>query len=77
MQKVRLHIETYQGIKKYILEKYNLKVSSLNIAQVKDKCGIKERTNYNKPKDKDSKQPSCPKEKEKVIKEALKHFQMI
>lgn len=68
---------TYQKIKKYILDKYNLKVSSLNIAQVKDKCGIKERDNYNKPKHKDSKQPSCPKEKEEAIKEALKHFQMI
>lgn len=68
---------TYQEIKKYILDKYNLKVSSLNIAQVKDKCGIKERENYNKPKNKNSKQPSCPKEKEEAIKEALKHFQMI
>lgn len=68
---------TYQEIKKYILDKYNIKVSSLNIAQVKDKYGIKERDNYNKPKKKDSKQPSCPKEKEEAIKEALKHFQMI
>ena len=68
---------TYDEIKGYILDKYNLKVSSLNIAQVKDKCAIKERENYNKPKNKDSKQPSCTKEKEKIIKEALKHFQMI
>ena len=68
---------TYQEIKKYILDKYNLKVSSLNIAQVKDKYGIKERANYNKSKNKNSKQPSCPKEKEEVIKEALKHFKMI
>ena len=68
---------TYQEIKKYILDKYNLKVSSLNIAQVKDKYDIKERANYNKPKNKNSKQPSCPKEKEEVIKEVLKHFQMI
>lgn len=68
---------TYQEIKKYILDKYNSKVSSLNIAQVKDKYGIKERANYNKSKNKNSKQPSCPKEKEEVIKEALKHFKMI
>lgn len=68
---------TYDEIKGYILDKYNLKVSSLNIAQVKDKCAIKERENYNKPKNKDSRQPSCTKEKEKIIKEALKHFQMI
>lgn len=47
------------------------------ITQVKDKCGIKERANYNKPKNKDSKQPSCPKEKEEAIKEALRHIQTI
>lgn len=56
MQKVRLHIKKLRNI---FLDKYNFKVSSLNIAQVKDKFGIKERDNYNKPKKKDSKQPSC------------------
>ena len=36
---------TYQKIKAYILEKYGFKVSSLYIAQIKDKCGLgKERT---------------------------------
>ena len=38
---------TYQQIKDYVLDKFGLKVSSLNIAQIKDKCGIKERENYN------------------------------
>lgn len=54
-----------------------LKVSSLYIAQIKQKCGIIERKNYNKPKSGDAKQPQCPPEKEKAIKEALKHFGII
>ena len=54
-----------------------LKVSSLYIAQVKQKCGIIERENYNKPKSEDARQPQCPPEKEKAIKEALQHFGMI
>mgnify|MGYP006923284584 CR=1 FL=1 len=50
---------TYGEIKEYILNKYGFKVSSLNIAQVKQECGIIERENYNKPSD-DYKQPNCP-----------------
>ena len=68
---------TYQEIKDYVIEHTGLKVSSLYIAQVKQKCGIIERENYNKPKSEDAKQPQCPPEKEKAIKEALKHFGMI
>ncbi len=68
---------TYQEIKDYVLEHSGLKVSSLYIAQVKQKCGIIERENYNKPKSEDAKQPQCPPEKEKAIKEALTHFGMI
>ena len=68
---------TYQEIKDYIFEKHGMKVSSLYIAQVKEKLGIKERENYNPPKNSDSKQPQCPEEKEKMIVEALKHFKMI
>ena len=68
---------TYQEIKDYVLEHSGLKVSSLYIAQVKKKCGIIERENYNKPKSEDAKQPQCPPDKEKAIKEALKHFGMI
>lgn len=54
-----------------------MKVSSLYIAQVKQKHGIIERENYNKPKSDDARQPQCPLEKEEAIKEALKHFGMI
>ncbi len=68
---------TYQKIKDYVLEHTDLKVSNLYIAQVKQECGIIERENYNKPKSDDAKQPQCPSEKEKAIKEALKHFGMI
>ena len=68
---------TYQEIKDYVLEHSGLKVSSLYIAQVKQKCGIIERENYNKPKSENVKQPQCPPEKEKAIKEALKHFGMV
>ncbi|MGN0781501.1 MAG: 23S rRNA (uracil(1939)-C(5))-methyltransferase RlmD [Christensenellales bacterium] len=67
----------YDEIKAYVLEHSGLKVSSLYIAQVKQKCGIIERENYNKPKSEDAKQPQCPPDKEKSIKEALKHFRMI
>lgn len=68
---------TYEEIKAYVLEHSGIKVSSLYIAQVKQKCGIIERENYNKPKSEDTKQPQCLPEKEKAIMEALKHFGMI
>ena len=68
---------TYEEIKAYVLEHTGLKVSHLYIAQVKQKCGIIERENYNKPKSENAKQPQCPPEKEKAIMEALKHFGMI
>ena len=68
---------TYEEIKKYVLEHTGLKVSNLYIAQVKQKCGIIERVNYNLPKSENSRQPKCPPEKEKAIKEALEYFRMI
>ncbi len=64
-------------IKDYVVERSGLKVSSVNIAQVKQKCGIIERDCYNKPKSDDVRQPQCPTNKEKAIIEALKHFGMI
>ena len=68
---------TYEEIKEYVLEHSGLKVSSLYIAQVKEKCGIIERVNYNLPKSENSRQPKCPLEKEAAIREALEYFQMI
>ena len=68
---------TYEEIKAYVLEHTGLKVSHLYIAQVKQKYGIIERENYNKPKSESSRQPKCPPEKEAAITEALKFFRMI
>ncbi len=68
---------TYAEIKQYVLDKYGLKVSSLNIAQIKAKCGIIERENYNTAKNENVKQPNCTEEKENAIKNAFKYFQMI
>ena len=68
---------TYAEIKDYVLKEHGLKVSNLYISQVKRKCGIEVGENYNLPKSEESKQPQCPVEKEKGIKDALKHFGMI
>ncbi len=68
---------TYAEIKQYVLDRYRLKVSSLNIAQIKAKCGIIERENYNTAKNENVKQPNCTEEKENAIKNAFKYFQMI
>ena len=68
---------TYEEIREYVLEHTGLKVSHLYIAQVKQKYGIIERENYNKPKSENAKQPQCPPDKENAIMEALKHFGMI
>ena len=68
---------TYEEIKSYVLEHTGLKVSNLYIAQIKQKCGIIERVNYNLPKSENSRQPKCPPEKEVAIREALEHFRMI
>lgn len=68
---------TYEEIKKYVAEHNDgMKVTNLYIAQVKKKCGIIERENYNKPKSEDEIQPQCPKDKEKAIEDALRYFQM-
>ena len=68
---------TYEEIKAYVLEKHGLKVSSLYISQVKRKCGLDVGPNYNLSKKEDAKVPQCPPEKEAVIIDALKHFEMI
>ena len=68
---------TYTQIKDYVLEHSGLKVSNLYISQIKRKCGIGVGKNYNLPKSEDSRQPQCPPEKEKAIREAFKYFGMI
>lgn len=68
---------TYAQIKEYVLEKFGLKVSTLYIAQIKKKCGIKLREHYNKSKKEKQVIPQCTPEKEETIMEALRHFKMI
>ena len=68
---------TYGEIKKFVLDKYGLKVSSLYIEQVKRKYGLIERENYNISKKENQRVPNCPEEKEKAIEKALKCFGMI
>ena len=68
---------TYAEIKDYVLKKHGLKVSNLYISQVKRKCGIEVGENYNLSKSEESRQPKCPEEKEKAIRDALEHFGMV
>ena len=68
---------TYDEIKDYIFDKHSVKVSSLYIAQVKQKYGIIERDCYNNSKKDNPNQPQCPPEKAKLIEEALRYFKMI
>lgn len=68
---------TYQEIKQYVKDHTGLSVSNLYIAQVKQKCGLDMRLNYNLPKSENARQPKCPADKEDAILDALKHFQMI
>ena len=57
---------TYEEIKDYVLKKSGLKVSNLYIAQVKQKCGIIERANYNLSKLENSRQPKCRQRKKQL-----------
>ena len=68
---------TYEQIQEWVQEKYGFRVTHLNIAKTKRKCGIIERQNYNLPKSEDSRSPKTPKEKEEAIIEAFKAFRMI
>lgn len=68
---------TYQKIKDYVQKHHNLKISSLHIAQIKQKCGMIKRENYNQSKSETYVQPNCPIEKGKAIMGALRHFGMV
>lgn len=68
---------TYDEIRNWVQEKYGFHVTNLNIAQVKQKYGIIERENYNRPKSENCRQPGCPAEKVKAIEDAMRHFFMI
>lgn len=68
---------TYAEIKKYIKDTYGANVHTLYIAQIKRKFGLDMGKNYNLASDPKKKVPKCPKDKEKMILETLKHFKMI
>ena len=67
---------TYKNIKQWIFDKYGLSVSSLYIAQIKDKVGLEKRKNYNIGSG-EGKVLTCPTEKEEAIMDAFRHFNLI
>ena len=68
---------TYEEIKDYILKEYGVHVSNLYISQVRNKYGLPTGKNYNLKKSNKYHVPNCSPEKEKLILDALRHFQMI
>lgn len=69
--------DTYEQIQNYVLEKYDFKVSTLYIAQVKRKYGLEVRKYYNISKNGNQKVPQYPIEKKEAILDVLKQFKMI
>lgn len=68
---------TYGQIKEWVAKNYEgMNVSSLYIAQVKEKHGLKERENYNKGKE-GARVPQCTVEKMEAIEAALRYFKLI
>ena len=76
-QKVIVRKGTYAAIKAYILEKYDVKVPTLYIAQIKRKYGLEIGKAYNKPEKNKNHVPKCTKEKELLIMEALKFYDLM
>ena len=68
---------TCDGIRNYIKKKYNENVTRIYIAQIKRKYGLEVRKNYRLSQKEDARVPQCPKEKEEMIVDALRHFQML
>lgn len=68
---------TYKQIREYILKKYDMKVSTLNIATVKDEFGLEKQFSWKKDGMAAKNRPQCPKDKHDAIIEAFKHFKMI
>ena len=59
------------------MKKFDLKVSTHFIAQIKKKFGIVLREHYNKSKKGKQVIPQCTPEKEEAIMDTLRHFKMI
>ncbi len=67
---------TYREIKEWVKSQHGLSVSSLYIAQVKEKCGLEKHENFNLGAE-GHRVPTCPPEKEEAILSAFRHFNMI
>ena len=67
---------TYREIKEWVKSQHGLSVSSLYIAQVKEKCGLEKRENFNLGAE-GHRVPTCPPEKEEAIMQAFKHFGIV
>ena len=68
---------TYQKIKDYVKDKYDVNVHTSHIAQVKRMCGLDMGENYNKSKKENPEVKKCPQEKVEYIKDVLRHFGLI
>ena len=68
---------TYEQIKKFVLERYGFKESTLYIVQVERKYDLDFREHYNMSKNENQKVFQYPTEKEEAILDALKHFKML
>ena len=66
---------TYEKIREYILKKHGLKVSTLCIAQIKDKCGLQKQLNFESTGE--NKVPHCTPKREEVIMDSFRHFGII
>ena len=67
---------TYHEIKARLPEQTGLRVSSLYISQVRQKCGLEAQENHHKASSENAKQPQCPPEKKAAIRDALNGFRM-
>ena len=67
---------TYAEIRAYVEKEHGLNVSTLYIAQIKDKIGLEKRKNYRKGSG-EGKAPVCPPEKEEARMDAFRHFNLI
>jgi site-specific DNA recombinase len=68
---------TYKALREFVFEKFGVHVSTLNIAQIKRKHGLEIGTAYNKPAEPKLRIPHCTQEKEKMILEALKYYDVL
>ncbi len=67
---------TYKEIQEYIKYNYEITVKTCWIAHMKEECGLKRRDSYNR-KDPKKRMYPCPNEKQGIIIEAFKYFNMI